>query len=390
MIGLRFETDAPVSAASTHRMDVPLFVGYVARRAGATVPDAITRWLVERYAPDGVLDTWAAALLDRPVPIDDWATFDRLFAWEARPLGEGAAADATAHTGLGAAVRGFFAQGGARCYVVRVGDPWPVREAPLGLLATEIAARAGRRRRRLARLVPGFAQAPGDAVYDPAPAPTTTGSYTVHDEATWWGLAHLIGLPEVSMALCPDLTELAADVPRDPAPYAPPTPTRLPVFGPCSASVPLAEPVSTAARRYPPPTVTRAEEGAGDWRDAVRVAAQFLAAHRRDVQLVVAMPRFAPDHPLGVDLHRGAVDEGWLEPLDRGGLASAFVQLAHPWLAGPLADGLPGAVMPADGVLAGVLARAVVVLDADGNVAYTELVPEIGQEPDYDSALAAL
>jgi thioredoxin-dependent peroxiredoxin len=42
-----------------------------------------------------------------------------------------------------------------------------------------------------------------------------------------------------------------------------------------------------------------------------------------------------------------------------------------------------------DGPMAGLLARAVVVIGADGNVAYTELVPEIAQEPDYDAALAA-
>jgi thiol peroxidase len=43
-----------------------------------------------------------------------------------------------------------------------------------------------------------------------------------------------------------------------------------------------------------------------------------------------------------------------------------------------------------DGPMAGLLARAVVVIDADGSVAYSELVPEIAQEPDYDAALAAL
>jgi thiol peroxidase len=43
-----------------------------------------------------------------------------------------------------------------------------------------------------------------------------------------------------------------------------------------------------------------------------------------------------------------------------------------------------------DGPMAGLLARAIVVIDADGNVAHTELVPEIAQEPDYDAALAAL
>ncbi len=42
-----------------------------------------------------------------------------------------------------------------------------------------------------------------------------------------------------------------------------------------------------------------------------------------------------------------------------------------------------------DGPMAGLLARAVVVVGADGKVAYTELVPEIAQEPDYDAALAA-
>ena len=43
-----------------------------------------------------------------------------------------------------------------------------------------------------------------------------------------------------------------------------------------------------------------------------------------------------------------------------------------------------------DGALAGVLGRAVVVVNGEGKVAYTELVPEIAQEPNYDAALAAI
>lgn len=43
-----------------------------------------------------------------------------------------------------------------------------------------------------------------------------------------------------------------------------------------------------------------------------------------------------------------------------------------------------------DSALQGLLARAVVVVDADGTVVYEELVPSIGQEPDYDAAIAAL
>ncbi|MFD1936372.1 thiol peroxidase [Nonomuraea mangrovi] len=42
------------------------------------------------------------------------------------------------------------------------------------------------------------------------------------------------------------------------------------------------------------------------------------------------------------------------------------------------------------GPLAGLAARAVVVLDGDNNVVYSELVPEITQEPDYEGALKAL
>ena len=43
-----------------------------------------------------------------------------------------------------------------------------------------------------------------------------------------------------------------------------------------------------------------------------------------------------------------------------------------------------------DGPMAGLLARSVVVLDADGKVIHTELVPEVTQEPDYDAAVKAL
>ncbi|MFK8257303.1 thiol peroxidase [Erwinia sp. AnSW2-5] len=43
-----------------------------------------------------------------------------------------------------------------------------------------------------------------------------------------------------------------------------------------------------------------------------------------------------------------------------------------------------------DGPLAGLTARAVVVLDEKDNVIYSQLVNEITTEPDYDAALAAL
>ena len=43
-----------------------------------------------------------------------------------------------------------------------------------------------------------------------------------------------------------------------------------------------------------------------------------------------------------------------------------------------------------NGKFEGLLSRCIVVIDAKGTVVYTEQVPTIGQEPDYDNALAAI
>lgn len=47
-------------------------------------------------------------------------------------------------------------------------------------------------------------------------------------------------------------------------------------------------------------------------------------------------------------------------------------------------------VTMADGPLAGLLSRAVVVTDAEGTIVYTEQVGEVSEEPDYEGAKAAL
>jgi len=43
-----------------------------------------------------------------------------------------------------------------------------------------------------------------------------------------------------------------------------------------------------------------------------------------------------------------------------------------------------------DGPLSGLLARAVIVVDEDGSITYSQLVPEIAREPDYDKVIAAI
>ncbi|MCB9884297.1 MAG: thiol peroxidase [Planctomycetes bacterium] len=59
------------------------------------------------------------------------------------------------------------------------------------------------------------------------------------------------------------------------------------------------------------------------------------------------------------------------------------------WFRGPDFGADYGVTMTS-GPLAGLFARAVVVIDAGGKVLHSQLVPEIAQEPDYDSALASL
>lgn len=43
-----------------------------------------------------------------------------------------------------------------------------------------------------------------------------------------------------------------------------------------------------------------------------------------------------------------------------------------------------------DGPLKGLLARCVIIINPEGYVTYTELVPEIGQEPNYQSAIDSI
>jgi thiol peroxidase len=47
-------------------------------------------------------------------------------------------------------------------------------------------------------------------------------------------------------------------------------------------------------------------------------------------------------------------------------------------------------VLMTDGPLKGLLARAVVIIDPKGNISYTELVPEITVEPDYQAAINSI
>lgn len=47
-------------------------------------------------------------------------------------------------------------------------------------------------------------------------------------------------------------------------------------------------------------------------------------------------------------------------------------------------------VILTDSALEGLFARAIVMIDEEGKIIYTELIPEIAEEPNYDAALDAL
>jgi uncharacterized protein len=389
MRGLVFEQQAMQAAPAPNRADVACFVGFVARRpvVQAGRPPSILprpgareetfplyRWFVERgfaatgkrmydgasrglagprpVSPEWMLeDADLDQLLDVPVPIESWEDFDRLFAWERRPMrlsaGEGDRVP-MATTYLGAAVRSFFAQGGRTCYVVRVGDPWPY-DTP-----------AAERREQLAKLIPGF-----PASFEPSQA----------DRASWKGVGHLFGLPEVSFLCLPDLADVvAADLPEPPPPPIPPAGEE--VFLECTdaaAPDPGADPF---IRGVPAPRSD--EAGYLLWASAIRMLGTVLQQQLREVQLVssIPLPLTTPgDAGPEENLFQWMRDQGWLwgslnsgadrnvgrceahSTLPAASIASSFIQLAWPWIKTFQSREMPEELEGPDAILVGVLAR---------------------------------
>jgi hypothetical protein len=336
MGGLLFEEQAPVIASAPSRTDIACFAGFVRRRVKTPVPADIRVWLSLRgwtrlpgepawaappYArPEAEVD----ALLHLAIPIDTWSVFDALFQWERRGTdGE----DAQASTYLGAAVRSYFAQGGRKCYVIRVGDPWPIE------------SKADVREPYIASLIPGYPQR-----FDPSAA----------DRTSWRGVGQLYGLPDVSFLCVPDLVDaVQADEPS-----LPDEPAAIPhvpeQFVPCSNYEPPL-PKASGPRVFAP----RCDEAAYQrWTKAVALVRTALASDTtlREVQFVAALPIPLKGTQPDRDLNR-YLSTGRESVLSNGIAGSAFVQLAYPWVRSPGSERLPERLESPDGVLAGVLAR---------------------------------
>lgn len=265
---------------------------------------------------------------DVPVPIDTWETFDQLFDWRLRTYTRSRGGVTTY---LGAAVRSFFAQGGRKCYVVRAGDPWSMR-----------AARPTREA----------------ALQKAVPAVGYRVEASRHDRATWKGVAHLFGLPEVSFLCLPDLADACADAPRRIVPQLE-EPAFPGEFVECSSE----EPAATFWDDMPPFEAPACDaSGFEDWSRAVRAVRNLLAEHVREVQLVAAVPlHYEQADPVAYLEKHDWLSSTWRDnpQSNPSTLSSAFVQLAYPWLRTPGAARLPGGLESPDGVLTGVLARTV-------------------------------
>jgi hypothetical protein len=306
------------------------------RAAGALVGEPLVDWWIENAWTSPFSGRNAADLLelvDVPVPVDTWDVFDALFAWDQRPLVAGTAR--VADTTLGAAVRRFFLHGGRKCYVVRAGDPWT--------LFTDLATRATFRERLLRGV--------------PAPSPV--------DRLTWRGVAHLFGLPEVSMLCTPDLPELFT---VDAGAIA--TEDEIDVeerFVECAVRQPTS--TSRSLRAFPVPRCN--EDGYEAWAALVAAIGRLLFRAAREVQFVAALPL-----PVDEALLRADPEVAALPPAQRPrgvavrafasriaqweaarSIQTAFVQLAYPWLRTRESVRLPGGVEAPDAMLAALLAN---------------------------------
>jgi uncharacterized protein len=312
--GVTFETRPSAAPATPERADVVAFVGFVALRldAAGLAPEPV-RAVWRRLG-------WDEAATDLPVLVqspadvdawlDGWVTSSVGLRWEGYLVG---------------AVRDFFRQGGSRCWVVPAGLP---AEPPAGVVAVTAALDA---------LVPG---AFGGAEATPS------------ERTTWRGLAQLLDLPEVALVALPDLPATVGAQPSS-APVVPPEPVPVQQFIECAAPPP--EPPGATLHRIGPPRLAGAQWD--QWRDAVAAAVRWLKAHRPDVQLIAALPLGEVGSPEEGDPLPALLAAGRLAPVDDGGIATAWLQLAWPWAQLDTGGDRLGGLAPPDGIVAGMLAR---------------------------------
>jgi hypothetical protein len=327
-------------AVDPARADIACFVGLVRCIPGAVLPPAVQGWLqLQGWAGAGPFARLrypappigmppppiAMPVTDIPIPIESYSAFTALF-----DAGGSMASSGTDY--VATAVRTFFAQGGKRCYVVRMDDPVASGESP--------QTKQG----KLGKLLPSSINA-------------------LDDQSGWHGAGHVAGLPDVSFLAMPDLPVLTASTPVGPAGQVPEAPSGPAQFVECAPP----DPATTAAIQYGPAAPRLSPDDYTRWAQAVQSVTRFLAngGSLREMLFVAAFP--LPQHSgvaaafedpssaLTQDVHD--VIAGQMPEIAGAGLSTAFLQLAYPWLRTTGSSVLLEGLEPPDGALTGLLAR---------------------------------
>lgn len=244
------------------------------------------------------------------------------------------------HSYLGAAVRAFFAQGGRKCYVIRMGDP-------LALVSTET-----QRVQQLGQLLTGTPSVWSDSTQLQHLVTAYIPQITLSQERpeNWHGVDHLLGLSDVSYLSLPDLPELLAQTPL--AAIHENLPSREEVFVECTPGLVTARNNHAVAVQAP-----RCDEnGYQVWSRIITRLLRFVRGMTREVHLIASLPLASED--INED-YKNYVLYKWF---NKAGIAteqdirSAFLQLCYPWLKTSEADMLPDQALPPEGVLTGILA----------------------------------
>jgi hypothetical protein len=339
MSSIVFEDQRPTPQIDPGRADVACFVGLVRLAGGipmAALPPALVAWFSQQGWSQGPYSRPVGALFDVPVPIETFAGFTTLFDTADSQLSSGT-------DYVAAAVKSFFAQGGKRCYVVRMGDP-----------------------------IAGGASSATQA--ELLSALLTKDLFAADDPRGWHSYSHIAGLPDVSFLTLPDLPVLTASAPPAIS-YTPAVPPSGPeAFVECS----VADIAAAEMRTYSAPAPRLSLDDYEAWAAGLRQVLTFLSNSAREVQLVAALPLpqaydiataaavadSASAAVLAADVH-AVIDaqmsellpDGTTGALGSGSLSTAFLQLGYPWLKTTGAYTLLEGLEPPDGVLVGMLAR---------------------------------